>query len=268
MLRLAPITLATITSLAAAQPVVLNLQSGSQISVTATLTTILGSRTDSDSSTISGTITIELDNYSNPTAITLHDFQAALDQNLSLNFSYGFFGSINVSITNADASYATPGSPTGPVPVAGDTTFLLPAVPTNLNGQGAATGNIIGIGSINETFNLADFSPFEADFAGSVGVNNDIVTLAGTINFEGESEVQSGVTLAIQGTLTLNASGQAPDDPCLPDWNGDGELNFFDVQEFLADFSAQNPRADLAPDGQFNFFDVQIFLAAFSAGCP
>ena len=55
---------------------------------------------------------------------------------------------------------------------------------------------------------------------------------------------------------------------CVPDWTNDGVLDFFDVQEFLAAFSAHDPSADLAPDGEFNFFDVQEFLALFAAGCP
>jgi hypothetical protein len=47
-----------------------------------------------------------------------------------------------------------------------------------------------------------------------------------------------------------------------------GELNFFDVSEFLALFSASDPAADLNGDGAFNFFDVSEFLNTFSAGCP
>lgn len=54
---------------------------------------------------------------------------------------------------------------------------------------------------------------------------------------------------------------------CAPDINGDGALNFFDVQQFLALFSAHDPRADFNNDGGFDFFDVQAFLSLFSAGC-
>ena len=56
-------------------------------------------------------------------------------------------------------------------------------------------------------------------------------------------------------------------EPCLADWNGDGVLDFFDVQGFLADFAAHNPAADLNNDGAWDFFDVQLFLNRFSAGC-
>ena len=47
-----------------------------------------------------------------------------------------------------------------------------------------------------------------------------------------------------------------------------GQLNFFDVSEFLALFSASDPAADMNGDGEFNFFDVSAFLSVFSAGCP
>ena len=47
-----------------------------------------------------------------------------------------------------------------------------------------------------------------------------------------------------------------------------GELNFFDVSEFLALFGASDAAADLTGDGDFNFFDVSEFLSVFAAGCP
>lgn len=56
--------------------------------------------------------------------------------------------------------------------------------------------------------------------------------------------------------------------PCMADFNGDGDVNFFDVQEFLAAFSANDPAADFNGDELINFFDVQIFLGLFSDGCP
>ncbi|MBO6740529.1 MAG: hypothetical protein JJ916_11785 [Phycisphaerales bacterium] len=62
---------------------------------------------------------------------------------------------------------------------------------------------------------------------------------------------------------------QIPDAGCgLADFNADGELNFFDVSEFLVAYQAQDPQADLNDDGLFNFFDVSAFLVAFGAGCP
>ncbi len=58
-----------------------------------------------------------------------------------------------------------------------------------------------------------------------------------------------------------------PEGATIADWNGDNELNFFDVAGFLDAFSAQDARADINGDGQFDFFDVQQFLEIFSTAC-
>ncbi len=55
---------------------------------------------------------------------------------------------------------------------------------------------------------------------------------------------------------------------CAADMNGDGELNFFDVSDYLAAYGASDTAADFNGDGEFNFFDVSAFLTALGAGCP
>jgi hypothetical protein len=56
---------------------------------------------------------------------------------------------------------------------------------------------------------------------------------------------------------------------CLADFNNDGNVNFFDVSEFIAAFNAQDPAADVAaPFNVWNFFDVSAFIGAFNQGCP
>ncbi len=55
---------------------------------------------------------------------------------------------------------------------------------------------------------------------------------------------------------------------CDADRNGDGTLDFFDVQDFLNAFAGQEASADLTGDGTWDFFDVQAYLNLFSAGCP
>ncbi len=55
---------------------------------------------------------------------------------------------------------------------------------------------------------------------------------------------------------------------CLPDFNDDGQLDFFDISTFLTAFRNQHPEADFTGDGQFDFFDIAAFLSAFAAGCP
>ncbi|MCL4221351.1 MAG: S8 family serine peptidase [Phycisphaerales bacterium] len=72
-----------------------------------------------------------------------------------------------------------------------------------------------------------------------------------------------GYALVVTGDLT-----EVVVNPCLPDWNNDGALDFFDVGGFLADFSAHAPQADLTGDGLYDFFDIQMFLQLMAVGCP
>ncbi len=97
------------------------------------------------------------------------------------------------------------------------------------------------------------------------------VDFDGTYNGGGESRViYSSAGAAAVGLPTMDfprtiAFAEAPS--CVADFNADGELDFFDVQAFLAAFAAGDPAADLTGEGRLDFFDVQAFLAAFSAGC-
>lgn len=49
---------------------------------------------------------------------------------------------------------------------------------------------------------------------------------------------------------------------CRADLNGDGQLDFFDISQFLSEMPDYNG------DSQFDFFDVSAFLTDFSIGCP
>jgi hypothetical protein len=55
---------------------------------------------------------------------------------------------------------------------------------------------------------------------------------------------------------------------CLADINDDGQLNFFDVSQYLTWNSDGDLRADWNCDGVLNFFDYSKFLEYYNAGCP
>ncbi len=55
---------------------------------------------------------------------------------------------------------------------------------------------------------------------------------------------------------------------CVPDFTGDGELDFFDISAFLSAFGSGSLSADMNNDGALDFFDISAFIAAFNAGCP
>ncbi|MCC5822729.1 MAG: hypothetical protein LAT64_04055 [Phycisphaerales bacterium] len=71
------------------------------------------------------------------------------------------------------------------------------------------------------------------------------------------------------GISLLGPDGDTGPGGCPVDLNGDGLVNFFDIQIFLAAFNAGDASiADWNNDGLINFFDIQLYLADFNAGCP
>ena len=54
---------------------------------------------------------------------------------------------------------------------------------------------------------------------------------------------------------------------CRADFNGDGQVDFFDYLDFVAEYAAGRIRADFNDDDQVDFFDYLDFVAAYSAGC-
>jgi len=273
--RLVPVALVSAAAAAAsAQPTTLTVDSvQSQMDLTLTLNVfLLGSDSSSDSSPITGTLEIELDDYGVPTAITIHDFDLALSNNLSFNFSL-FLSSVNASATSLGATYATPGTPAGPVPVAGGL-FSFPSLLTALSGNVSATGNVFGVGDINENIDLSAQDPFAAPTDGMITSDGVTVTLdGGMITFSGTSEILPGVaSMDVAGTVTFVATGDAPAPAgCnLADLAEPFDvLDFTDVVAFLTAFGSMDPAADLAlPAGVFDFSDVVAFLGAFGAGCP
>lgn len=55
---------------------------------------------------------------------------------------------------------------------------------------------------------------------------------------------------------------------CLPDLNGDGELDFFDVTAFTNALAMGDLSVDFDGNGVLDFFDVSTFLTELGAGCP
>lgn len=79
-----------------------------------------------------------------------------------------------------------------------------------------------------------------------------------TITDEGaDSTVEAAIDRFIVSDDSCPMGGE-----CVADFDGNGEMDFFDLSAFLQD------EADLTGDTVFDFFDVSAFLAAFAEGCP
>ncbi|MHA7812865.1 MAG: GC-type dockerin domain-anchored protein [Phycisphaerales bacterium] len=100
-----------------------------------------------------------------------------------------------------------------------------------------------------------------------------IDTFAGTFNFGGFA--CTGGLISTGGTgytppamFRFALFGPSDADCCPSDYNCDGELDFFDVSQFITDYNGMMPDADINGDGAWDFFDVSQFITAFNTGCP
>ncbi len=73
---------------------------------------------------------------------------------------------------------------------------------------------------------------------------------------------------ATSASLEFLGGGSMPGKAgCRADFNGDGEVDFFDYLDFVDAFSAGLDAADFNHDEVIDFFDYLDFVDAFSAGC-
>lgn len=228
----------------------------------------LSTECDTDSSSLSGSLSVELDDYVNPGAITMDDFTLVVDHPMTYSMDWGFFvGSLDIQISDVVVHYATPGIPTGPVAVDGNGNFDFPVLSATFTGTGAYQGHGPIIGSLvgSGSFNLADFGASDAAIAGTVSIANGIVTISGAQTFANTGDV-NGVTTTISGTATLLATGDVPN-TCRVDLNNDGIVNTQDFLAYLNLFTASDPQADFNGDGIVNTLDFVVFLNEWTTGC-
>lgn len=269
MIRTACLTTFALTAPALAQVAGLTVQSA-QSDATAEICASppgLGTECDSDGTSISGTIDIQLDNYTAPTAVSVDDFALMLDGALSYNLDWGtFVGGVDITLTDVTIAYANPGFQTGPVTVDGSGDFEFPEVSAVITGTGSYTGYGLIIGPLigSGAFDLGDFGAVTSAIAGNISVVGGQITLSGAQVFANSGDIQ-GVTVSIDGSATLVATGDAP--ACPADFNNDGSVNTQDVLAFLNAWTADDASADCTGDGSINTQDVICFLNAWTAGC-
>jgi hypothetical protein len=190
----------------------------------------------SDDSPLSGSVQIELDDYANPTSISLHDFAVLATQTLTLNFNASFFGSATSTLSGAGASYAGT-MPTTPVAVDANGVFGIAGVPTSVTGSGVTTASGIFASFNGVEFNLAEFGVFDGLLIGNVQIVGNTVQLIAVIASSG-SQTQDGITLNGVATITLVASGEIPAAACPGDIADDFGSLGADDQVSFGDFLA------------------------------
>ena len=109
-------------------------------------------------------------------------------------------------------------------------------------------------GSIIDKVVPASSEPFLA-FGHSVAMHDDTLVV-------GAQGVTSTAFIGSAFVFDLNFACSAAD------FDGSGDLNFFDVSRFIEQFLAGDLAADLNGDGMLDIFDVSDFIDTFNAGCP
>lgn len=236
-------------------------------SIRVELVTALGS--DSDTSPLGGQIDLELDSYSAPSAITLHDFAIDVLETINLELDVFLVGRFTITGQNVSAFYATPGVPFGPVALTGPDTFTLLGVPARMTG----TISYNATGLFCTFFQDAGLPCSDVIDLAEAGVVQ-LETLSGTLEIAGGAltvRSSGSVSQDVEGLATVNAdatlvgTGEIP--ACRADLDGNGTLDGDDFFLFLDLFVAGDARADFEGDGDLDGDDFFLFLDEFVAGC-
>ena len=237
---------------------------------------------DTESSSVTGTVTIDLNSIGEPTQIWLHDFHLYLTNNPHWYISWGWLGSFTADATGVAIHYGAPGTVMGPVPITADA-FTFYDVPTNA--EGVLTYHAVGLPCAalqgaglpcDDTRNLAEQGTQTADqFGGTVTSQNRIVTLMTQIDVTSPLDPNYPDLGSVHVYGTVRGEVYVPD-PVVPgDLNCDGVVGFGDINPFVLRLSnpsayfsqfpdCPNANGDISGDGAVDFADINPFVALLS----
>lgn len=210
---------------------------------------------DTDSSPVTGYLTIDLDNYLTPASIWLHDFDLQLANDLQWFLSWGFLGNLNATATDVAVYYAQPGVPLGPEPIVADT-YMFIDVPTQAAGLLTYSATGIPCAALqaadmpcDDTINLADQGTQTADqFSGDIAIADGVVTLSTMIDVTTPLDPDNPdlATMHVWGTVV--GYGDLPVVFCRGDANCDSLVTFDDINYFVSAIVSQADWETLFPD--------------------
>jgi len=261
--------LAALSGTASAQEAVLGVDSAqSEVDLTATLQIVAGTRTDSDTSPLAGTMRVELDSYTEPTSITINSFSLVTLESIDFLFDYSFLGSITATLPILMVS-----SPMDALPTTGmvlqDGSFIVENVPAQATGVVTIGGTgIVGSPFAGTTVDLATLSQPPVTITGTVEIASGTVTLTSVLPLDGTTtDPTTGTTITLAGQSTLVATGDVPEPECIADTNGDGVLSPADFSAWIAAFNAMSPACDQNGDSACTPADFSAWIANYNAGC-
>jgi hypothetical protein len=234
-----------------------------------------------DSSPVSGSVTLELANVPDPQQVWLYDFDFQLE-NLHWYISWGLLGSFTADASDAAIMYADPGTPIGPSPITSGA-FSFTGVPVNSDGvlsytaTGLACSALTSIGMpCSDTTTLDQGTQIADQFGGTITSVSRVVTLASAIDVTSPLDPTHPDLGTIHVWGTVGGSVYVPP-PAVGDTNCDGAVNAFDIDPFVLaltspeSYAAELPTceistADANGDGVINAFDIDPFVLLLTGG--
>ena len=229
----------------------------SQSTLNACLTAI--DITDCQSGAINGSLDFGIDQTTGE--VKIDNFNLTVGQ-IDWTLDAGFLGGVDATLQNgATANYA---GTTQTAPSSGGV-FTFPVVPFTLNGtvdyNGYGIAGII-IGSGTETVDIAE----STEISGTYSISGDTATVSVDLPIDYLFDL-SGNEVAIQGGITVVASGNLPKPPSCPaDLNNDGQIGFSDLSLILSAWEVSDA-GDANGDGQTNFADINVVLSEWGNDC-
>lgn len=235
-----------------------------------------------DSSPVSGGVTLELANVPNPQQAWLYDFDFQLLENLHWYISWGFLGSFTADATTVAITYANPGTPIGPTPIT-DGAFSLTGVPVNSTGTLSYSSTGIPCAALtaagmpcSDTQSLDQGTQIADQFGGTLTSQSRVVTLTSAIDVTSPLDPAYPDLGTIHVWGTVRGSVYVPP-PAPGDTNCDGVVNTFDIDPFVLaltspdGYAAAQPTceisaADANGDGVVNTFDIDPFVLLLTGG--
>jgi len=220
--------------------------------------TVTNTQCDTDTSPITGTVVAGLDCLTNPTSLTLHDFDFALSNSLNLNLTWGpFVGRFDAVASNVAFHYDTPGTPQPPAPILANA-FAYSGVPANATGNMAYNATLLVCAGLTAAGQLCatsiDLSTLLLNpvaFNGTTTVSGRTVSVVLSINTSSPIDPANPTLGTLTVTGTIRASGVVPlptvpiflavlmgtqtqpDLVCESDINTDGAVNGRDIQAYV-----------------------------------
>ena len=229
----------------------------SQSTLNACLTAI--DITDCQSGAINGSLDFGIDQTTGE--VKIDNFSLTVGQ-IDWTLDAGFLGGVDATLQNgATANYA---GTTQTAPSSGGV-FTFPVVPFTLNGtvdyNGYGIAGII-IGSGTETVDIAE----STEISGTYSISGDTATVSVDLPIDYLFDL-SGNEVAIQGGITVVASGNLPKPPSCPaDLNNDGQIGFSDLSLILSAWEVSDA-GDANGDGHTNFADINVVLSEWGNDC-